>query len=342
VSSSSYQPRAPRRVRGKRSPLRVVLALLLVMALAVAGYVWSLAHTYNSGVHFIEDAFPADAERPAAQPGGAVNILLMGRDKGAGSDGGGAGLGGDNGSRADTMMLVHLPADRRDVYVMSILRDTWTEIPGHGEHKINAAASLGGVPLVVQTVEALFGSRVDHVVMLDFDGFEGLTDALGGVEVDNPAAFEAREPNTEFFEKGPITLDGDSALTFVRERYAFRDGDYQRVKNQQLFIRAAMSKVLSPATLANPVRIHRIVSGVSPYLSVDGKLRAGDAGKLAFGLRSVRSDDVHFFTLPDLGLGTSIDGQSVIIKDPAAIAEITDAMRNGSMDKYLETSGAGN
>lgn len=83
-------------------------------------------------------------------------------------------------------MLAHVPADRQHVYLMSIMRDSWVEVPGHGRAKINAAYSWGGVALTTETVEQLLDIRIDHVAEIDFAGFEDMTDALGGVTVDSP------------------------------------------------------------------------------------------------------------------------------------------------------------
>ena len=81
------------------------------------------------------------------------------------------------------MMLVHIPADRASVQVMSIPRDSWVAVPGHGDAKINAAYSWGGPTLMIQTVEQLTGVRIDHIALTDFNSFVGITDALGGVEI---------------------------------------------------------------------------------------------------------------------------------------------------------------
>ncbi len=318
----------------------VLLGILVVAGIVVATYLFSLAYTFNTQTTTIAPAFPVEATRPVRAPAAehAMNILLMGSDVGAGSGASEDLPGVPNGARSDTMMLMHIPENRDDVYVMSIMRDTWTELPGYGEHKINAAMSLGGVPLVVRTIEGMFHAPVDHVIIIDFEGFKGLTDALGGVEVNNPIAFQSEGVHGEFFDQGPVTLDGDSALKFVRERYAFTDGDYQRVENQQLFIKGVMSQLLRADTLTNPLKISDVVHQISPYLSVDEDFNAGTAASLAFSLRSVRTDDVHFFTLPNLGIGTSLDGQSIVLKDDAAIAEIADALDTDSLGEYLESS----
>ncbi|MHA7264038.1 LCP family protein [Arthrobacter sp. TMN-37] len=326
----------------KKHPLRVtmlvVVGLVVVAAIVAGGYLFNLAHTFNSKSDTIEAAFPS-GERPSLEPSaeGSLNILLLGSDSRAEAE-----VPNETASdgRSDTMMLMHIPADRNDIFVMSILRDTWTEIPGHGENKINSAIALGGVPLVVQTVETLVDAPIDHVAMIDFEGFKGLTDALGGVEVDNAAAFQTSGEDSEFFAQGPVTLQGESALKFVRERYAFSDGDYQRVRNQQAFVKAVLGKVLSADTLTNPGKVADVVSRISPYLSVDENLDAAAVGGLAVSLRNVRSGDVQFSTLPTLGTGTSADGQSIVVKDEAGIAQVADALSEDSLGSLPLFSGA--
>lgn len=343
MSTHYYDDVSPRPVRRKhtaRNVLLILLAFAVIAAGTVAAYTFSLANSFNSKTTTIESAFPEGATRPTRAAGaeGAMNILLMGSDAGTTDANADAASTDPGGSRSDTMMLMHIPQNRENIFVMSIMRDTWADIPGYGEHKINAAMSLGGVPLVIQTVESMFKAPIDHVVIVDFEGFEGLTDALGGVTVDNPSAFQSRGSQGEFFDQGNITLDGDSALKFVRERYAFSDGDYQRVRNQQLYIKAVMSAFLSRETLTDPARISRVVNEISPYLSVDEELNAATVGSLALDLQHIRTGDIEFFTLPNLGPGTSADGQSIIIRDDVAIAEIARVLDEGSLGDYLKST----
>ena len=199
---------------------KVLLAVGVVVILgagAAGAYVLSLTSAFDSGTTKLDEVFPDEASRPSATPAedgnpAAQNILLLGSDtRGEVGD----DLDAVRGQRADTIMVAHIPANRQHVYVTSIMRDSWVQIPGHGEAKINAALSYGGVPLMVQTVESLLNSRIDHVAIIDFEGFKGLTDALGGVEVDNSVAF-TRDGHT--YAQGPITLNGEQALGFVRER----------------------------------------------------------------------------------------------------------------------------
>lgn len=138
---------------------------------------------------------------------------------------------------------------------------------------------------------------------------------------------------------GAQKLNGDQALAFVRERYAFADGDYQRVKDQQIFLKALLNGILSPSTLTNPVKVSNLVGEMSPYISVDASLDAASVGALAVGLAGVRGSDVISFTLPTLGTGTSADGQSIVLRDDAAIAAIGAALREDKLGPYLKSAG---
>lgn len=330
---------APRKKRHTgRNVFLVFFAVVLIGALAAGGYVYNLAHSFNNGTHTLEHVFPDDAKRPAKSADGkAVNILLMGSDTRG-------NLGdlqneGPTGERSDTMMLMHIPADHKNVYVMSVMRDLWVDIPGQGNAKINAALSYGGIPLVVETLEGLFDSRIDHVAVIDFEGFKSLTDALGGVDVNVPFDFTSSGSKGEHFAKGVQTLNGESALKFVRERHAFTDGDYQRVRDQQAFVKGIMAKFLKKSTLTNPGKISDVVGKFSPYLSVDSGLDAGTVARLGLDLRNVRTNDVHMFTLPTKGTGTSPDGQSIVLPDQGAIDAISGALKDDTLGDYLNAAG---
>ncbi|NVM93933.1 LCP family protein [Arthrobacter wenxiniae] len=334
---------ARRRRNARRNVLLFFLAIFVVAAVVSGLFVYNLAHSFDTKTQKIGQAFPSEAARPVKPTEGpasnAMNILLLG------SDTRGAALaqaeeGQPSNQRSDTMMWVHIPADRKHIYMMSVMRDTWVDIPGHGQAKINAAMAYGGVPLVVQTLEGLFKSRIDHVAIVDFEGFKAITDALGGVEVNVPIGFKAYTADITL-KAGPQKLNGDQALAFARERYAFVDGDYQRVKDQQIFLKAVMNTVLTPATLTNPVKVTELVNQVSPYLSVDKGLDAATVGALAVSLNAVRGSDVVSFTLPTLGTGTSADGQSIVLKDDAAISAIAKALTDDSLGTYLKSAGLG-
>ena len=356
----------------RRRPLRAVLLVLLAVAILIpasaGAYLINLGRIYDSETTKIDNAFPDEATRPqpsvpgtsaggapAGAPGGApgagpavaggsssdagrsLNILVMGSDSREASTGK-AATGAASNQRADTLMLVHIPGDRSKIYSISLMRDLWVGIPNHGQAKINAALAFGGVPLMVQTVESMFGQRIDHIAMIDFEGFVGMTDALGGVEVDIPAPFVSRHDRISF-AAGPNILNGAQALEFVRERYAFADGDYQRVRNQQAFVKALLAKNVSADTLLNPLKVHNVVSAMSPFVSVDSGLDAATVIRLAGELKDVRPHDMVMFTLPTRGTGTTTDGQSIVLPDLAAINAISAAMATDTLGDYVAHKG---
>ncbi|MCU1438811.1 MAG: transcriptional regulator [Naasia sp.] len=327
------------RHRGKRrwwSWALLAIAGVLVLGAGTAGvYIASLAASFDNGTGTLESAFPEESSRPApaatptdGQPGPAQNILLVGTDtRGQVGD----DLDAIRGQRADTIMVAHIPADRKHVYVVSVMRDSWVQIPGHGDAKANAALSFGGMPLLVQTVESLLGSRIDHVAVVDFEGFRGMTDALGGVQVVNEKAFSG---SGHSFAVGPISLEGDSALTYVRERYSFTDGDYQRVRNQQAYIKGVMNTVLSGGTLLNPARVSGLVRSIAPYLTVDEGLDSGYIAGLAMQMSSLRAADVSFLAVPTSGTGASADGQSIVNLDQQRLAQLQQAFAADDLAAY--------
>lgn len=299
----------------------------------LVGYPLYLAFTFSSQSSEIVDAFPEDEFRPSPVEGKAAdarNILLLGSDtRGAvGSD-----INEIRGQRSDTILLVHIPSDREDIQVISIMRDSWVDIPGRGENKVNAALAFGGVPLVVQTVENLIGVRVDRVAIIDFEGFRGMTNALGGVTFANPVAFRGTE-NRYSYASGEITVDGDLGLDYVRERQAFPASDYQRVRNQQAFVKGLLSGVLNADTLTSPARISSLVEQVSPYMAVDSGFNPAFIASLGFELKDVRADNVTFMTLPTTGIG-NVRGQSVVLIDQAELATITAALREDTLGDYV-------
>ncbi|GAA3341182.1 LCP family protein [Curtobacterium pusillum] len=338
AESAAAAARAPRgeQPRKRRRPFLVALIATLgslvgiaaVLAVVASVFVGGLARSYDAGKDVLEDPFPTGS-RPAASDG-SENILLVGSDSRANSDPDGDRAAG---GRSDTLMLAHVPADRKAVYLMSIMRDSWVDVPGHGAAKINAAYSWGGVPLTVQTVEQLLDVRVDHVAEIDFAGFDGMTDALGGVTVQSSRDFTAR--GGERFTQGANRLDGEQALVFVRERYAFADADHTRVKNQQAFMRGVADGLLSKGTITNPGRIQDFVTATSKYLSVDDGLTFQTLVGLGWSLRDVRPSDLRTFTVPTAGGGTSPDGQSYVALNTIAVQSLSQALRSDDVHGWL-------
>ncbi|WP_262401719.1 LCP family protein [Actinomadura sp. CNU-125] len=283
-----------------------------------------------------------DANRPGPNVAGTENWLLVGSD--ARSETQTTGQGNDawkpGQQRTDTIMLLHLPADRKKAYMISFPRDSWVTVPGYGKQKINAAFSYGGPKLLIQTIEGLTGVRIDHYGAIDFAGFESMVDALGGVTVNiKKSVYDpARKVN---WQAGKQELNGEEALLFVRQRYNLPNGDFDRMKRQQALLRALAKKAADSGTLTNPLKLDRFLSALTKSISVDDGLSGGDLRSLAVSMRNVRVSDVTFLTTPDKGTGM-VQKQSVVFLDPQKAKILFNAVKTAEMGKYVEQYGAGN
>ncbi|MGP5720528.1 LCP family protein [Glutamicibacter arilaitensis] len=327
------------RQKKKRTKSIIVSAVvvMLIVVLSVGYMLFDLQRQFNTKTNTVSLRFSKAEQqaRPIKSPDDkSMNILMLGVDHADNDAEGPSALDGAVSQRSDSMMLVHIPEDRSQVYVMSMVRDMYVDIPGYGPNKLNAAISYGGVPLLLQTVEGMFDNKIDHVAMVDFEGFKELSTALGGVTVNNEIPFTANDTDY-FYPAGEISLEGDRALRFVRERKSFSNGDYQRVANQRKFIAAAADQMLSSDTLTNPVKLYGIVDQVSPYLTFDEDFDAATLVGLGLQLKNVNTRNLAMFTMPTAGTSTSADGQSIELASELAIEQIGEALRTDSMEKYL-------
>ena len=263
--------------------------------------------------------------------GPGKNILLLGSDTRSGSE-----AAQVSGSRADSIMLAHIPADGKGVYLVSIMRDTWVNIPGYGAAKINAALNYGGISLQVATVENLVGVKIDHVAEIEFEGFKSLVNAIGGVDVQVPFAFTS---NVWTFTPGLMHLNGSGALSFVRERYSFADGDYQRVRNQRAFLRGLYNTMKAKGALSNVASFQSSIESLTDYMRVDSGLNAAQIAQIAAPVLTSGDTTMRMTTLPNAGPGWSYDGQSIVIVNQAANANLSYALQHDSMDQFMATYG---
>lgn len=331
------------RVARRRALIRVamVAGILLVLVVAVGvGLIFERQQAYDRNIERITNAFPSEADRPAAAPepvtddaARAEHWLLVGSDRRPDRGATGEAAADPSWQRADTIMLVHLPADREGVYLVSFPRDSWVPIQGHGTAKINAALAYGGPQLLIATIEQVTGVRVDHFAMLDLQGFESMTDALGGVEV-QVAESVYDSANDVAWEAGAHQLDGARALNFVRQRYNLPHGDFDRIKRQQAFLKALAGRVSDREVLTNPLRLNAFLEAVTGAVSVDDTVSASSLRSLAVAFRGVRPDDIVFMTVPTAGLGTE-GAQSVVYIDRARSRRLYRSLRHGSIDTYV-------
>jgi LCP family protein required for cell wall assembly len=319
--------------RPRRTRLTIALAIVggiaVVAVLAVAAFALTLSVSYDSKRHVV-DAFPATADRPKAATGtagGAVNLLLIGTDVDAADPESPQFVGK---READTLMLLHIPADRSKVYAVSILRNSLVDVPGHGEQAINAAYAYGGVKLTVAATEHLLNVRVDHVVDVSLTGLRGLTDALGGVDVTTPTAFSNDGID---FPAGTSTLDGREALAYLRAGDYRAKGDSTRAAAQEQYFRAVMRQVLSAKLLLDPAAMAASVSVFSPYLATDSGLDSSTIAGLGLSLRGLHSSDLVTVRVATSGAGT-VDGASVLTLDRNRVRVLSEALRTDAMFSY--------
>jgi LCP family protein required for cell wall assembly len=314
-----------------RRVLLGVLAGLLVVATGAATGVWAYGRALNSDLKRT-DAFNGLSldGRPPVRVAGAMNVLLLGSDS----------RNPDNtaDSRSDTMMLMHLDADHTHAYVISIPRDSWVHVPEapDGQHgavmaKINSAYAWGGVPLAVQTVEQFTQVRVDHVVLIDFAGFQQIVDAVGGVDMTVDQTVTSVFPPYRVFAQGRRHFDGTQALDYVRQRYQYADGDFARERHQQQLMNAVLDKAASAGMLSDPSKLNTFLHSVTHAMTVD---RNFDLLSVAVALHNLRSSDVTFLTSPTVGGGTE-DDEDVVYPDDSKATALYQAVQNDRVARYL-------
>jgi polyisoprenyl-teichoic acid--peptidoglycan teichoic acid transferase len=306
----------------------ISVAVVLVVAMA-AGQIYvgiidrSLTKNLSRGVELPDDESSSRPQKEA-QETGTLNYVLLGSDS---RDPGNEGNG-----RSDTILVVHLNAKRNKAYIISFPRDMYVNVPGYGRNKINAAFAFGGAPLAVRTLEDLTGVRMDHVALIDFEGFIRLTEDLDGVTVTNKTAFSSHGFD---YPKGKITIAGEEALWFVRERKLLPGGDLDRAENQRNVIKAIVQKGLSVRVISDPTTFINFLNNVAKYLTVDNDLSDEEIMRTAHSLR-LTGKDIDLLQAPISGFATMGDGQSIDVVDTAKMAELSRAMKKDKLSEYVK------
>lgn len=318
-----------RRVRLRRL-LTSLAALTLVLGLILGCGVWYLSNRYSGNIERVGDVFAGldEANRPApATPAATaaeppLTFLLMGSDTRATADEGVA-----EGGRSDAIMLARFAGDRQHAQVISIPRDSWVDIPGHGMNKINAAYAFGGPTLLIQTVEQLTGVRVDHYAAIDFEGLIQVTDDLDGVDV---VVAETTTNGPYTFTAGLNHLNGEQARWYLGQRYGLDAGDFDRVRRQQQYLKAMFGKLFSSNTFTDPGKLDAALMTVTNAVAVDDSLGNTELLSLAYSLRAISPDTVDFFTVPVLGTGRE-GAASVVYLDQTEADRMWAYLRSDSL-----------
>lgn len=330
-----------RKMSGGRKAIIVLLTIVLVLAAAVFGFGWWVQRHLDGMIERIDDPFGQISSRPEipedvlkeAEEGDSelpVNILVLGSDSRISA--GDPSQWERGAQRTDAIMLLHVAGDRESVTVVSIPRDTWVQIPNHGNGKINAAYSYGGPSLMIQTVEELTDVKIDHFAVTDFESFSTMTDALDGVTITLNSPLRVGGAT---LEAGEQRLDGEQALTYVRQRYGLSGGDFSRVQRQQNWMRSIMREVFDQNILSDLGKLTSFIETVAQSVAVDEGFSFGEIRDLAYSSRNIRSGNVHFLTAPHNGTGWSDDGQSIVVYDEINGTQLFNAIKNDEADKYV-------
>lgn len=330
-SSAPETPYVPKYEKRRNRWLLVtvvaVLGALLLGAAGIAIYYGVSALNALNEVQRDPGLMPTGQRPSAVEPEdpskAPLNILLMGSD-----------TRGDERGRSDVLQLLHISGDRKNVYLMSIPRDSYVSVPGYGMAKVNAAYSWGGVPLAIETVEGMLNVPIDHTAIIDFDGFVNVIDAVGGVTVFNK---EESSNGGYNFPVGNVTLTGDSALAYVRERYDLSGGDFSRAERQRDVIKAVLMKLASRGVLSDPGAFREAVGTLGSNFTVDSGLTNNEIVDLGWQLRSFRPDDIKSFQLPTAGFDTTADGQSIVLVDQTKLGELQQALRADDLETFYKS-----
>lgn len=295
----------------KRHWLRWTALGVSVVILATAGTGWwfynKLDHNIRTDTTASAELRTYEKERPTPVAVDAENILLIGSDSRSGDN---KKYGRDSGTqRSDTTILLHLSADKKNATAVSIPRDLMTDIPDCIKKdktrtkpqfaQFNWAFEFGGTACTVRTVEKMTGIRINHYMVIDFEGFKGMVDAVDGVEVCLKKPVDDKDAHLKL-PAGRQTLRGEQALGYVRARHSIGNGsDTERIQRQQQFLGSLVKKVQSNGVLLNPTRLYPVLDAATRSLTTDPGLDTlKDLYDLTRRMRDIPTENVRFLTVP--------------------------------------------
>jgi len=310
--------------------VNIVVALALISAATAYGYAnWRFGQVHRVTVPAITKA-----------DSGPFTLLVVGSDSRAAlSDTpGNAQFGGGSvsGQRSDTIILIRVVPKTRQLMMLSIPRDLWGAIPGQADNRINSAFN-NGPNLLIQTIQSDLGIPVNHYVEINFDTFQDITDAVGGVKFYFPTPAKDAYSLLNIPAAGCYNLTGAQALAFVRSRHYeyYQDGEWQfeaesdlaRIQRQQAFIKKMIEKAETEFT--NPIAINAVIGGVTKNLTVDSGFSSGLMLSLAADFHSMSVSGIPNVTLPTYGFTTSGGAEVLGLQQPQAAQTIASFLAFG-------------
>ncbi|WP_455907119.1 LCP family protein [Streptomyces griseoaurantiacus] len=311
---------------------------LSVVVLASAGIGHAVVSSIESDITRV-DAFRDMKNRPAA--GHGMNVLLVGtdgRERLTAAERRDFHLGGAPCHCTDTMMIVHLSADRERASVVSLPRDSYAEVPARtdprtGEPRaahpvrLNAAYAEGGPNLTVSTVEHMTDLKIDHYVEVDFTSFMRTVDVLDGVRVCTPEPLKDSYTGLDL-PAGTHRLTGGQALQYVRSRHADGASDLSRMRRQQRFLAALLERTTSSGVLLNPMRFRDVTRAVLGSVRADKGFGADELLDLGRAMRNFSPSSSEFTTVPIAEMAFPVKGIGSTLKwDEDKARRLFDALR---------------
>ncbi|MGL4307201.1 MAG: LCP family protein [Mycobacteriaceae bacterium] len=300
---------------------RTLTAIVAVMAFIATGAAYTYQNSKDNRFNNVDAIDPTSSDIvDISSQNGDENYLIVGTDTRAGANGqmNAGDTEGAEGARSDTVMLVNIPANRsrvvavsfpRDLAITPVICEAWDNDKGeylgekvYTETKLNSAYGFGGPKCLLKVIQNLSGLNINHFIGMDFSGFSKLVDQVGGVEVCSTKPIEDYELGTVLAQAGKQTIDGVTALQYVRARKVTTEinGDYGRIKRQQLFLSSLLRTALSTKMLFDPSRLNSFINTFISETFVD-QVNTNNLVKLGRSLQGLDAGRVTFLTVPTDG-----------------------------------------
>ena len=326
-----------------------LITTLILVAASLAAY--AAYRNVVGGIRQV-DVTHLLGKRPPLYSAAAMNMLVIGSDSRAGSNGQFGSAQAISGARSDTMMLLHILPEHRGGVVISFPRDSLVPIigcqadglgdpgqkaqPGQTE-MLNATFAYGGAACLWKTLEASTGIFIDHFVEINFSGFQSVVNDLGGVNVCLPEAVNDPASGLDL-SAGTHHVNGAQALAFVRERHIGEGSDLQRIQRQQFFMAALLQQIGGQKTLSDVPRLFTIARDVARTLTTDSGLSVGTMLSVAESMKGLTSKGVQFAQVPVSA--DPNDANRVLWQQPQAAQLFSAVAHDQSVAKPVRASGA--